>query len=321
MNTIRSLFSKLFTRIASVFLSILTAMGLVSGTILPSGNSITFKDPDNLRLSIALMSDVHIKSDTVSVEQFARGLEDIKNAHKAFDILALTGDITDVGDDYCFNLAWNTVDAAGLSATVLPVIGNHDIKTSYETALNQVSSAASRYTSQNITKSYYSYTKNGYKFIVMGTESEANAYISPEQLSFLDSELLDGTKEGKPVFVICHFPLANTHGLPDPLHANGDIGAQSEEIKNILTKYKNVFYINGHLHVGIASTSLDVLSEENGVYSINLPSYGQPNLRGNYKGSGNGTYVEVYDNEVIFIARSLKESYNLRGYEKSFSLK
>lgn len=62
MNTIRSLFSKLFTRIASVFLSILTAMGLVSGTILPSSNSITFKDPDNLRLSIALMSDVHIKA-------------------------------------------------------------------------------------------------------------------------------------------------------------------------------------------------------------------------------------------------------------------
>lgn len=315
-----SFFSNIFAKIASLFLSMLTAMGLVSGSILPNSNAIKFSDPDNIRLSIALLSDVHIKDDGVSVEQLERALEDIGNAQKAFDILALTGDITDLGDNECFSMAWRAVDNAGLSATVLPALGNHDIKSSYETAKAQVSAAASRYTGQEITKSYYSYVKNGYKFIVMGTENNSNAYISDEQLSFLDSELAVGTREGKPVFVICHFPLAHTHGLPDPLHSNSDIGAQSSAIREILVKYKNVFYICGHLHVGLDDTTFETLDADNGVYSINLPSYGQPNLRGDYKLTGNGGYIEVYDSKVVFTARDFKDAKNVRGYDRTFEL-
>lgn len=321
MNYLRSIFSSLFTKIASVFLSAFTALGLISGTVLPNNSSIKFSDPDNVKVSIAFLSDVHIKSDSVSVEQLERGLEDINNAQKPFDVLVLSGDITDKGSDQAFSYAWQAIDGANLSATVLPAIGNHDIKVSSSSAIAQVSAAASRYTGQDIDKSYYSYTKNGYKFIVMGTEADTNAYISPEQLSFLDSELADGTKDGKPVFVICHFPLADTHNLPDPLHSNTDVGAQSSEIKSILLKYKNVFYINGHLHTGIDSSSLDILSEENGVYSINLPAYGQPNLRGDFKGTGNGVYAEVYDSQIIFTARNFKDGDSLKGYTRSFDIK
>lgn len=321
MNTLRSFFSNIFSKIASGFLTVLVALGLVSGSILQSNSVITFKDPDNIRLSVAFLSDVHIKSDSVSVQQLEMGLEDIKSASKAFDVLALTGDITDKGSDYLFSLAWQTIDNAELSSVVLPALGNHDIKSSYAVAKAQFISACSKYTAQDIDKTYYSYDKNGYKFIVMGTEADQNAYISPEQLQFLDSELSEGTKENKPTFVICHFPLANTHGLPDPLHENGDIGEQSQQIKEILTKYKNVFYINGHLHVGVDESSFNVLSKENGVYSINLPAFGQPNLRGDFKVSGNGFYMEVYDEEVIFTLRSFKDSKNHSGYEKVFTLK
>lgn len=322
MNSIRSIFYKIFGKISSALLSLLAAIGLISGTIAPGADIIKFKNNDEIKVSAVFLSDIHIKDDDVSTKQLQRALDDINKAEKAFDLLVLPGDITDKGNT--FNLAWQTLENSGVPATILPAMGNHDVGSTFENAKQEISAKASRYTGQKIDKTYYSYDKNGYTFIVMGSDEPTSekAHISAEQLSFLDSELERGTKDGKPTFVICHFPLENTHGLPDVWRVSGgDIGAQSGEIREILTKYKNVFYINGHLHTGISKHSLEVLDEENGVYSINLPAYGQPNALGTFKNSGIGTYMQVYENEVIFTARNFKDSKALSGYERSFELK
>ncbi|MBQ7294563.1 MAG: metallophosphoesterase [Clostridia bacterium] len=323
MNYIISLLSSVFRKIGSVFMSIFVALGLVAGNVVPSGNTITFKNSDDIKLSAVFLSDTHIKNDTVSVQQLELALKDIKASDERFDVFALTGDITDGGDSTSFNLAWDTVENSGLSATVLPVMGNHDVWTTYETGAKQIAEKASEYTGKDIDKPYYSYDVKGYTFIALGSDAPSDkANISSEQLSFLDSELARATKDGKPAFVICHFPLKNTHGLPDVWRAgDGDIGEQSEAVRAILVKYKNVFYINGHLHTGIYSASLENLSAENGVYSLNLPAYGQPNAKGTFKGTGIGVYMEVYDGKVIFTARNFEASQPLGGFEKAFSLK
>ncbi len=322
MNYIISLFDSLFRKIGSVFMSIFVALGLVAGTVVPSGNAITFKNSDEVKLSAVYLSDTHIKNDSVSVQQLELALKDIKASDESFDVLALTGDITDGGDSTSYGLAWNTVEKAGLSAVALPVMGNHDVWTTYDTGAKQIAKKASEYTGKKIDKPYYSYDVKGYTFIIMGSDAPSDkAHISPEQLSFLDSELARATKDGKPAFVICHFPLKNTHGLPDVWRAGGgDIGEQSDAVRAILTKYKNVFYINGHLHTGIYSASLETLNAEKGVYSLNLPAYGQPNATGTFKNTGIGVYMEVYDNEVIFTARNFKDSLPLGGFEKTFTL-
>lgn len=323
MNYIISLFSSLFRKIGSVFMSIFVALGLVAGSAVPSGNSIAFKNSSEVKLSAVYLSDTHIKNDGVSVQQLELAFDDINSSKESFDVIALTGDITDGGDNASYNLAWNAVKNAKLSATVLPAMGNHDVWSTYETGAKQISAKASEYTGKKIEKPYYSYDVKGYTFIVMGSDAPSDkANISPEQLSFLDSELSRATKDGKPAFVICHFPLKNTHGLPDVWRAgDGDIGAQSDSVRAILTKYKNVFYINGHLHTGVYSASLETLNAEKGVYSLNLPAYGQPNAKGTFKGTGIGVYMEVYDSEVIFTARSFKDSQPLDGFAKSFTLK
>lgn len=323
MNYIISLLSSVFRKIGSVFMSIFVALGLVAGTAVPNGDAISFKNSDDVKLSAVYLSDTHVKNDTVSVQQLQQALKDIKASSEKFDVIALTGDITDGGDNTSFNLAWDSVENAELSATVLPVMGNHDVWTTYETGAKQIADKASQYTGKKIEKTYYSYDVKGYTFIVLGSDAPSDkANISSEQLTFLDSELARATKDGKPAFVICHFPLKNTHGLPDVWRAgDGDIGEQSEAVRAILVKYKNVFYINGHLHTGIYSASLETLSAENGVYSLNLPAYGQPNAKGTFKGTGIGVYMEVYDNEVIFTARNFEASQPISGFEKTFSLK
>ena len=323
LNTITSFLSSVFRKISSVFTSILVALGLVAGNVVaPPAESIVFKNSDEVIMSAVFLSDIHIKNDSVSVQQLQQALNDIKSSGEHFDVLALTGDITDGGDAASFNLAWNTLESAKLSCTVLPVMGNHDIWSSFSTAKSQISAKASQYTGKTIDKTYYSYDVKGYTFIVLGSEAQnESAYISQDQLSFLDSELERATKDGKPAFVVCHFPLKNTHGLPDVWRSGGDIGEQSDAVRNILVKYKNVFYINGHLHTGIYNASLATLDSAKGVYSLNLPAYGQPNAKGTFKNAGLGVYLEVYEGEVIFTARNFKDGNRLSGFEKSFTLK
>lgn len=322
MESIISLFSSLYRKIASVFTSILVALGLVAGTVVPSGDAIVFKNSDEVKMSAIFLSDLHIKDDTVSVQQLTQALSDIKSSSESFDVLALTGDITDGGDVTSFNLAWNALEGAKLSSVILPAMGNHDTWADFSTAKSQITARASKYTGKKIDKTYYSYDAKGYTFIVLGSEAQnEKAYISSAQLSFLDSELARATKDGKPAFIVAHQPLADTHGLPEVWATGGDLGAQSYQVRVIFTKYKNVFFLNGHLHTGIYEKSFEILDEEKGVYSLNMPSYGKSSTKGEYKQTGLGVYMEVYDNEVIFTARDFRAGKVLEGYSKTIPLK
>ena len=84
---------------------------------------------------------------------------------------------------------------------------------------------------------------------------------------------------------------------------------------------KNVFYINGHLHTGVSADSLVILNADKGVYSINLPAYGQPNAAGTFKITGLATYMEVYDKEVVFTLRNFQEGKAVGGFSRSITLK
>ncbi len=328
MAYIKSLFSTLFQKISSVVMSVLIALGLVvgdvSGDITGAQSSpLKFKDSENLIMSAVLLADTHIKNDGITIEVLQHAVSDINKSGADFDALVIAGDITDKGDTASYNLVWNNLEKIENLGVILPAIGNHDVRQTFEAAKAQISAKATEYTKKEITEPYYSYDVKGYTFIIMGSDAPASdgANISEEQLAFLDAELQRATESGKPAFVVCHFPLVDTHGLPDVWRNGGDIGAQSNEVKEILTEYKNVFYINGHLHTGIYSASIQALSKDNNVYSVNLPAYGQPNAKGVFKNTGIGVYMEVYEDEVVFTARNFQESLALDGYSKAFEIK
>ena len=91
--------------------------------------------------------------------------------------------------------------------------------------------------------------------------------------------------------------------------------------KEVLMKHKNVFYLNGHLHDGVYEESLEIFDAEKGVYSINLPAFGKDNDYGKFSQTGLGTYVEVYDDEVIFTPRDFARGENLGDYTYTFEIK
>jgi len=141
------------------------------------------------------------------------------------------------------------------------------------------------------------------------------AYISDEQLDWLAAEMEKASEDGLPIFVICHWPINQTHGLPetwgeeDMEPDDGGIGDQSARAEEILKAYKNVFMISGHIHSGFSNESQNNINgyvsveSDGSFHSINLPSYMYMTFRGRIA-NGTGFTFEVYENEVVIRARS-----------------
>lgn len=310
----------IFHGIMDIVLSLCLAFGLIMG---PSTETpIEFQDSEECRLSFVALADTHVRDTKINNFYLESGLEDMANTDEEFDALVIAGDLSEFGDSYSYNVLWEKLEASLFAdKPILLATGNHDIRLAYEKQTRMIMDKAGEYLDMVIEKPYYSYDVDGYTFIVLGSDAWQleKAVISEEQLAFLDSELARGTQEGKPVFVICHQSLADTHGLPE-VWENGDLGEDSAEVRDILTKYENVFYINGHLHDGVYENSLEIFDEEKGVYSINLPAYGRENDYGKFLQSGLGAFVEVYDDSVVFTARDFCAGETLENMTYTFEL-
>lgn len=319
---VSSVLGSLIAVISNILTIIFAFTNLFGGTVQHSdANPIKFVDPDNCKMAFVAFADTHIRDTAFQPHLFECGLADIDNAENEFDALVIAGDITEAGDGPSYDITWNLLNNCSISEkNILLATGNHDIRLAYDYQTQMIMGKAAEYLNTEIDKPYYSYEVNGYTFVVMGSDEWQleKAVISDEQLAFIDSKLAEA--DGEPVFVVCHQPLANTHGLPE-VWKNGDLGEDSEAVRAVLTKYENVYYLNGHLHDGVYEKSLEVLDEEKGVYSINLPSFGKENDYGKFLQNGLGTYVEVYDDSVVFTARDFVKGENLEGCTYTFDIK
>ena len=317
-----SLLGSLLGVITNILTIVYAFTGLFGGTVqLSTENPIKLVDPENCNMAFVALADTHLRDTAFQPHLFANGLADIDNAETPFDALVIAGDISEFGDGPSYDVTWEKLDNSEIGKKpVLLATGNHDIRLAYEYQTNLIMARNAQQLGIEIDKPYYSYEVNGYKFIVMGSDTWEfeKAGISEEQLAFIDAELT--AANGKPAFVICHQALANTHGLPE-VWKNGDLGKDSEAVKAVLMKHKNVFFMNGHLHDGVYEKSLEIFDAEKGVYSINLPAYGKENDYGKYLQNGLGAYVEVYDDCVIFTSRDFARGVNLEGYTYTFSIK
>lgn len=311
--------------IVSAFMKIVVTIGLSFGLIAgPATDApMTLQDPANIQMSFVLWADTHVSDTGLSPYYFDCGFEDIENSGIDFDAFVIAGDISEFGDAPSYEITWNAIDNSIFKdKPVLLATGNHDIRLAYEEQTSMIMGKTSEYLGMEIDKPYYSYDVNGYTFVVLGSDEWQfeKAVISDEQLAFLDSELARATADGKPAFVVCHQPLKDTHGLPE-VWENGDLGADSDEVKEVLLRHKNVFFLNGHLHDGVYEKSLEVFDEANGVYSINLPAYGKDNDYGPFAQTGLGDFVEVYADRVVFTARDFQAGKPLEGMTYTFYLK
>lgn len=275
---------------------------------------ITFDDEDNIKLSMAIIADTHLPNRESSEANLSNAFTDLANSGKHFDAFLLAGDIADYGTNNEYDRFFRVLDNQKITRNLFVTMGNHDARLFFKKNTKIVIKKTEEYLGKNLGgKIYYSYDMNGYTLIVLCTEKRIleKAYISKEQIAFLDKELARGTKDGKPVFVMCHQPFAETHGLPE-VWKTGDMGKQNDEVRAVMEKYKNVFFINGHLHGGIFEKVAETINEEKGVWSISIPGYRKLNNFG-IQDCGVGYYCEVYADRVIFTARKFISGEYIKG--------
>lgn len=285
-------------------------------------NPVRFEDTENLRLSFACMADTHLPNRESAEKNLGNFFEDLAQSEVPFDAALMAGDIADYGFKKEYNRFFRALDKQNVIKNMLVTIGNHDARAIYKRNTGLVMKKVEEYLGINTKgKSYYSYDIKGYTFVVIATEKRVleKAHITKEQIDFLDKELARGTKDGKPVFVMCHQPFAETHGLPE-VWKTGDMGEQNDEVRAVMEKYKNVFFINGHLHGGVFDKTLEVLNEKNNVVSLSIPGYRKPNNFG-ITDAGIGYYGEVYDDRIVFTARNFLTGTPVTGDYTRFEFK
>lgn len=329
LNFVQDIFLKLFAFIMSIIYSV------NGGVVAPSTADIIKAAKPDAKLVFATIADPQVSNYMFDrYQSFQEACIDLRNA-EGLDAIVGIGDIAENGLAEEYQMVYD--ELKDIDARFIMATGNHDIRlrlysqtvdrfTKFTNALNGDESMADKVYSEG--KLAYSEVINGYKFIVMGsdrTEFE-EAYISPEQLEWLDAEL--AAEKGKPVFVVLHQPLKLTHNLPTTWGNGtnkeaGSVGAQNDDIKAILAKHANdstVVLITGHLHAGFSQYSYEKIE---GFHSFNVPALSIENKDGEEGGNGSGlTYiVEVYENEILFRARNCRTGEWLTKWDTKITVK
>ncbi len=311
-NAFQQLMFKIFSLVLSLYVSL-------SAPIVPpsADNPIAPKDESGVKLVFAALADTQISNYLLSrYPVYEEAMQDLHAAAYPLDAVLVAGDVAENGLAEEYQVFADGI--SGLDCRYLLAEGNHDIRLrAYKQSLERFCAVANELNGDSAMDSFhYTQTVNGYKFVVMGsdrTEFE-ESYISDEQLSWLDSEL--ESADGAPVFVVLHQPLVKTHGLPgtwgSPIDSAGSVGAQSDQIKEILTKYDNVILITGHLHTGFGEYTYEEIGK---LKMVNLPSLTINNKDGGYNGPGIGYIVEVYENEILFRARDFAKGEWVEDYD------
>ncbi len=315
----------------------LSVMITVSGLVYPASSEAAKApfapvDKEACQLSFIAVSDTHVRrgDNDITKGMFDTFIPGLEASEVKPDAFIITGDVTHGGEEEDWKYTQELLEGKNIADRTLLAVGNHDTWTdeNYEKTYKELFLEYNRkITGEKVSNVYYSTKINGYYFIFLGSEDDGtDAYFSDKQIKWLKSEMKKAAKTKKPIFVISHWPLNKTHGLPvswgdeEYTDMTGGIGEQSDKVKEILNKYNKVFYITGHIHNGFSNSSM---KEYNGytsvekignITSVNLPSVANLNFNGHFI-SGTGYCVEVYKDKVLFRARNFMNNYWLPGYD------
>ena len=285
---------------------------LINFTDLPQSNK---SDQLTSSLLFGVISDIHVQNtNPVAQNKFQQMLGDMVKLH--VPNLVINGDLGD-GWPQDYATLGNLIRQQKNHPAIYYTIGNHEFYQAYH---NPITNAWSPETFPNgesedaalnrflvFTKRgkvYYDQYLKSYHFIFLGSEKSAisdraygdRAYLSEEQLGWLESKLQENYTPGKPIFVFLHQPLVrlgSTQNKPDFV-------IQSDRLREILNRYPEVIFFSGHIHrqLKLAST---ILKQE--FIMVNSSSVALPRDTNGQAlpGQSEGLIVEVLKNNKVVI--------------------
>lgn len=289
-----------------VILTVFTLLYLPISFIIPPTDSYEAKNPDELKTSFTVLSDIHIEGNNYpTFREYSEILKEVKNS-KDNDTLVFLGDNTMNGQNIESIFFFGALALSKPADNLIIAPGNHDYGNGtggYDKLAERFLRYANFAGCKIDTNNYYKII-DGYYFIVLTTESDSvnGIDISDEQLEWLKGVLDEATKEDKPVFVFSHHPINYIEDGP------------YDKLSNVIDDYEDVLFFCGHTHSPLSAYSV---AEINGVQQINLPKATEHATEG-YETSV-GAVVEVYENEVLLRFRDFDDGKWLEEYEYSFT--
>ncbi|MFV0413348.1 MAG: DNRLRE domain-containing protein, partial [Oscillospiraceae bacterium] len=286
-------------------------------------------------LSFALISDVHINNTAeANAAAFVSGLKDMQTL--GLDAFVNVGDNTDYGQEseisafYQLYNANQPVDAG----RAIHLMGNHEVRGNsassywtnsleeydanaggkplyYQTAVQLYQKYNGAYMPKAEDRQNQSYATwiNGYRFIVLNTDKGLKdaCWFSDETMAWLEAALAEAAEAGKPVFVVNHQQLEDTHWRSNILSG---FGARDAEMKTLFARYPQVVYLTGHIHNGFGVA--EAVSRPFGTM-VEVPSYNES--ENGEKSRGLGYVVNVHQGAVRLRARNFVTGTWLSQYD------
>ena len=122
MDNLKMILQRAGTFLTAIFLAL---------TTLSVGNNLIIKKDDGVRLSAALVSDVHYGDAFYRQLSLPPGLRDISR-HVKPDLFVPAGDCTDNGNDENWSALQKAIDKNLKVDNIILALGNHDTWTSYD---------------------------------------------------------------------------------------------------------------------------------------------------------------------------------------------
>lgn len=271
-----------------------------------------FLDNRNPLISFQVISDPHIIENSRTQANSANlidALKDIALLDPTSAVVLYPGDITDYAKEEQYAGFYDVINNFS-STKSLVSIGNHDVRW-LSGGFDEAKERYLRYNAEIMGDTggnvYYDEWINGYHFIVLNTEKDYKdqAYLSPEQLTWLDEKLSENEDANTPKFVIVHQALEGTYEQGEE-----DIIEQSDELKEVLKKHPTTMMFTGHIHNGI-----DIVSAVNIGYGtqVDVPSfyyssYGDKTAQVGYQ-------VNVFEDSIEIRMRDFKNDIWLDEYK------
>lgn len=291
-----------------------------------------FTDGAEPNMVFHLVSDVHVTgAASTAAENFAAGLRDMETVNPEAAAFVTLGDNTQNGTEPEVTAFFNVFKEYNpvKSGKVMIALGNHDVRgpgadwedvpskphnAYWPTAYQLYMENNEEYMPETDGKTYFDYWVDGYHLIVLNPEDapKDNAYLTEEQIVWLDEKLSENEESGKPALVFIHQALNGTHWRGD--NYNG-FGPQDAAVKAVLQAHPQTIVASGHIHNGFGVT--EAIDRSYGTV-VDVPAY-QGSSSG-LKDPGTGYEVYLYDDEVLFRARNFLTSTWLPEYDLSVKL-
>ncbi|PZE19726.1 metallophosphoesterase [Paenibacillus xerothermodurans] len=281
---------------------------------------------DKPLLTFPVLSDIHVQdNDPVSQAKFKAAMRDLGEVNPNADALIINGDLTGgLPEDY--TKLRQLMGELPHPDKVFYTIGNHEFYKAWYDADRKWSPATfpNGETEQASIDRFLQFTQQpgiyhdqmikGHQFIFLGSEryrisdpsNNEDAYLSPNQLSWLKQALAKSKDSSKPIFVFLHQPLPNTVAGTN-YWAYMRAVVQHEQLREILSDYPQVILFSGHTHWDLKLPKTFVQDKFTSVNSSSV--YGP--LTDDGTGlettvpaeNSEGLYVEVYADRVVIKGR------------------